>query len=118
MIRQYKDLILQAYEAFNARDLDKVLMLMHPDVRWPNDWKGGQLQGPEEVRSYWTAQFKELDPAVEPVSIQQRPDGSIEVQVHAIVKDLDGNLLDDNHLLHVYRMEDGLIQKMIVEEAL
>lgn len=31
------DLLTKAYGAFNARDIDAALWMMHPDVDWPNE---------------------------------------------------------------------------------
>jgi ketosteroid isomerase-like protein len=81
MVLPYHDIIEQAYKAFNARDIDTVLSKMHADVLWPNGWEGGYVQGHKEVRDYWTRQWKELNPKVEPVSFKERQDGEIEVQV-------------------------------------
>lgn len=115
MIRQYKDLILQAYEAFNERNISLVLSLMHPAVSWPNEWKGGRLSGQAEIEAYWIKQFEVLNPTVTPLSIRERKGGQIEVQVRQLVKDLSGSIAADNHVLHVYTMEDGLIRSMQVE---
>src|SRR3546814_11112882 len=60
-------LLRAAYAAFNARDIDAALALMTPDVAWPRAFKGGFVRGHEEVRAYWTEQWSEIDPHVEPV---------------------------------------------------
>ncbi|MBA3262949.1 MAG: nuclear transport factor 2 family protein [Thermoleophilaceae bacterium] len=44
-------LIRAAYRAFNARDLDAAVALMHPDVDWPNAWEGGRVVGRSDVRA-------------------------------------------------------------------
>lgn len=54
------------YEAFNHRDSDRVLAMMSDEVDWPNAWQGGRLVGREAVRHYWSAQWAEIDPRVEP----------------------------------------------------
>lgn len=37
------ELVLRsAYSAFNARDVEATLELMHPRVDWPNAWEGGR----------------------------------------------------------------------------
>ncbi len=36
MTEQYQDLIREAYSAFNARDIDAVLTIMHPEVNCLN----------------------------------------------------------------------------------
>jgi SnoaL-like domain len=35
----------RAYEAFNARDVEAALALMHSDVDWPNAIEGGRVHG-------------------------------------------------------------------------
>jgi hypothetical protein len=102
MNQKYKHLLEKAYTAFNARDIDAVLSLMDPTVQWPNGWEGGYIQGHQEVRDYWTRQWKELDPMVQPVSIKERADGRIEVEVQQTVKDLQGNVLFDGPVKHIY----------------
>ena len=62
-------LIEQAYAAFNARDIEAALALMTEDVRWPKASEGGTVVGKEEIRAYWTRQWGEFDPRVEPVAM-------------------------------------------------
>jgi nuclear transport factor 2 (NTF2) superfamily protein len=111
-----QDLLKKAYDAFNARNIDAVLMLMHPDVHWPNGWEGGYVDGHEQVRDYWTRQWKEIDPHVEPVSYKEAGDGRIEVKVRQLVKDLQGKLLSDSMVNHIYIIEDTLIKSMEIED--
>ena len=111
----YQLLLRQLYADFNARQIDSVLAHLHTDVTWPNGWEGGYVAGHEEVRAYWLRQWQEIDPSVEPVSIETRPDGSIAIEVHQIVKNLDGEVLSDTHLQHVYKFEDGKVCSMVIE---
>jgi hypothetical protein len=108
------ELLRAAYTAFNSRDIDAALVLMTPDVAWPKAFKGGFVRGPEEVRAYWTEQWSEIDPKVEPVAFHTQDDGSILVDVHQIVRDLAGNTLADEHVGHRFTFEGGLIQAMEV----
>ena len=103
------------YEAFNRRDVDAVLAMMSDDVDWPNAWKGGRVVGPDAVRDYWTAQWAEIDPRVEPLSVSERADGSLAVAVRQVVRSPGGELLSDGEVVHVYRLRDGLIRRMDVE---
>ena len=112
-----RDRIPALYEAFNARDVDAVLAALAPDVRWPNGWQGGYVHGHAEVRDYWRRQWTEIDPHVEPVRMDEREDGSVAVRVHQVVRDLDGNQVADNQVIHVYRFEAGLVSEMTIEEA-
>lgn len=105
------------YAAFNARDIDAVLAAMTEDVDWPNAWEGGRVRGQEAVREYWTRQWAEIDPRVEPISIAARPDGVVAVDVEQVVRSLDGELLSDGRVVHVYALRDGLVTRMDVEQA-
>ncbi len=116
MTTSYQELIQKAYAAFNAREIDNVFSTFHPDVRWSNGWEGGYISGHDEIRQYWTRQWKELNPIVEPTGFTQRPDGSLEVAVHHKVKDLQGALLFDGTVKHIYTFQDGLIRTMDIEK--
>jgi hypothetical protein len=107
----------QLYDAFNARDTDTVLAAMTDDVDWPNAWEGGRVEGREAVRAYWTRQWAELDPRVDPVSITTRSDGRLAVDVRQVVRDRRGELLGEGRVLHVYELRDGLVARMDVEET-
>jgi ketosteroid isomerase-like protein len=107
-----------AYRAFNARDIDAVLELMHPDVDWPNAWEGGRVDGREAVREYWTRQFAEISGQLEPEGFTEEPDGAITVDVHQVVHDVrTRELISDSRVRHRYRLEGGLITRMDVLEA-
>jgi hypothetical protein len=51
-------LLARAYAAFNDRDIDSALALMSENVSWPKASEGGRAVGKEEIRSYWTRQWK------------------------------------------------------------
>ena len=112
-----EDLFIKTYAAFNARDIDAVLAVMHPDVDWPNGWEGGRVIGHDEVRKYWTRQWKMIDPTVTPKRFVKEEDGRIAVQVHQVVRDLDGNVILDGMVEHVYQIVDGLIKSMEIREV-
>ena len=73
-------LIARAYSAFNHRDIDSTLALMSENVSWPKASEGGRAVGKEEIRSYWTRQWKEFDPHVEPLEVIDREGGITEVK--------------------------------------
>jgi SnoaL-like protein len=104
------------YGAFNRRELDGVLVMLSDEVDWPNAWKGGRLAVREAVRDYRTAQWAEIDPHVEPLSVTERAGGRLAVAVRQVVRSADGRLLGDAEVVHVYRLDDGLIRPMDVEE--
>ena len=111
-----RNLLITLYEAFNARDVDTVLAAMSADVDWPNGWEGGRVYGREGVRDYWTRQWAAIDPHVEPVGIDSDENGRVVVKVHQVVRDLEGNVVVDGMVEHVYLIEDGLIKSMEIRQ--
>ncbi len=110
-------LIAQAYSAFNHRDVDAALALMSENVSWPKASEGGRVVGKDEIRSYWTRQWMEFNPHVEPLEIIEQVGGIAKVRVHQLVKSLDGNLLSDTEVWHVYTVANGLIERMDLMEG-
>jgi hypothetical protein len=107
-----KALIEQAYSAFNKRDIDAALALMTEDVSWPKASEGGRVVGKEEIRAYWTRQWREFDPHVEPLAITKGDGGRVRVRVHQLVKNIQGDVLSDSEVLHVFTVNSGLIAAM------
>ena len=112
-----KELIARAYAAFNERDTDSALMLMSENVSEPKASEGGRVTGKEEIRAYWSRQWKEFDPHVEPLAVILRDDGKTEVRVHQLVKSLSGDLLSDSEVWHVFTFQDELIERMDLKES-
>jgi len=110
-------LLAQAYSAFNQRNIDTALALMSENVSWPKASEGGRVVGKEEIRSYWTRQWKEFDPHVEPLEVIDREGGISEVKVHQVVKSLSGDVLSDSEVWHVYTIANGLIERMDLKEG-
>jgi hypothetical protein len=107
-----RELLTGAYEDFNARRMDAVLARMHPAVEWANGMEGGHVYGRDGVREYWTRQWNILDPHVDPLKIREDEAGRLVVEVHQVVRDLEGNLLIDTIVRHSYLVTDGLIRRM------
>jgi hypothetical protein len=105
------ELIKRVYERFNARDIEGVLAMMHSDVMWANGMEGGHVHGREGVRSYWTRQWAMIDPRVEPLGFSTSTDGEIVAKVHQTVRDVEGKLLSDKMVGHIFRIEHGLIRR-------
>jgi len=109
-------LIERMYRDFNARRIDDVLALLHADIDWPNGWEGGRLKGKAAVRDYWMRQWAAIDASVDPVAVSDDGKGTVTVRVHQVVKDLEGRLLGDEELDHVYEIRDGLIRSMEIRK--
>ncbi len=107
-----KTVIEQAYSAFNKRDIDGALALMTQDVSWPKASEGGKVVGKENIRAYWTRQWGEFDPHVEPLAMNEEDGGKTRVRVHQLVRSLQGDVLSDSEVLHVFTLISGLIAAM------
>lgn len=84
---------------------------MSENVSWPKASEGGRVVGKEEIRSYWTRQWKEFDPHVE------HEGGITDVKVHQLVKSLRGDVLSDSEVWRVYTIANGLIERMDLKES-
>src|SRR3954447_8528640 len=107
-------LLRSAYRAFNARDVEGAVGLMHPEVDWPNAWEGGRVVGRAAVRNYWLRQWEVIDPDVRPRLLRQLSDGRVEALVDQVIRDRDGDLLSEAVVLHTYTLRDGLVARMEV----
>ena len=112
-----EETLRSAYRAFNARDVEAAIALMHPEVDWPNAWEGGRVVGRMAVRDYWNRQFAAISSKVEPQAFTKERDGSVTVDVHQVVHDAGtGELISDSRVRHRYRLEHGLVVRMDVLE--
>ena len=57
MTSSERRMLEKAYAAFNARDIDSALDVMHADVDWPNGMETGNVHDHDGVREYWTRQW-------------------------------------------------------------
>ena len=111
-MNEHEPLLRDAYAAFNARDIDGALALMHPDVDWPNGMEGGREVGHAAVRAYWTRQFLVIASHVEPQSFESDAEGRVVVRVHQVVHNVCGEPVSDREVQHAYTVRDGLIERM------
>jgi hypothetical protein len=111
-----QELLKKAYAAFNARDIEGALSTMQSNVEWPNGMEGGTVHGHEGIRSYWTRQWGMINPQVDPVTFDVDGSGNVIVGVHQVIRDLEGKILLDRMVQHVYTLKNGLIQSMTIDE--
>jgi ketosteroid isomerase-like protein len=112
---QAGQLLRDAYRAFNARDIEAAVALMHADIDWPNAWEGGRVLGREAVADYWRRQFESISSRVEPEEFEHAANGEITVLVRQSVNDArTGEGLSEGFVRHRYRFSDGLIVRMDV----
>lgn len=111
------EFLKRLYDRFNARDIETVLAKLDENVVWANGMEGGHVHGRDGVRSYWTRQWAMVDPHVDPVGFSNGPAGEIVVEVHQVVHDLQGKLLVDQMVGHIFRIGDGLVRRFDIRGA-
>jgi hypothetical protein len=117
MSEEQRETLMELYRDFNDRDIDGVLEHLAPGVDWPNGMTGGREHGREAVRRYWTKQWSEIDPRVEPLEIVFDDGGKAHVRVDQLVRALDGTILLNRQAEHVYEFEGPFISRMTIVES-
>jgi ketosteroid isomerase-like protein len=110
------DLLKATYAAFNRRDIDAALAVMHPQVEWANGMEGGTVRGHLAVREYWTRQWGVINPRVEPLNFAEDETGRVMMKVHLVVRDLKGTVIADRIVYHAYAFEGELVKSMEIKE--
>ena len=88
--------------SWNVCDMEAVLATMRQDVVWANGMEGGHVYGHDGVRNYWTGRWAMIDGHVEPAGFSAGADGTTDVDVHQTVRDLNGNVLSDKMVGHIF----------------
>jgi len=105
------------YDAFNKREIETIISLMTPNVKWANGLEGGFVHGRDAVREYWTNQFKDIQPELETLKFETDEKNREVVTVHQVIKDLQGNMLADMTVQQIFTIEDGLISLYEIGET-
>jgi SnoaL-like domain len=105
------------YEAFNKGEIETIISVMHPDVKWANGVEGGFVYGRDAVREYWTNQYKVIQVQLETLKFETDESNRNVVAVHQIVRDLQGNLLADATIQQIFTIENSLISLYEIGET-
>jgi ketosteroid isomerase-like protein len=111
------DFLIRLYDTFNARDMETVLAALHEDVLWANGMEGGHVHGRNGLRSYWTRQWANINPHVEPVAFSAGADGETMVEVHQTVRNMQGEVLSDQMVGHIFQIENNLVRRFDIRGA-
>jgi SnoaL-like domain len=102
-----QELLQSLYTAFNNRELETIISVMHPDVKWANGVEGGFVYGRDAVREYWTNQYQVIQVQLETLKFETDENNRNIVTVRQIVRDLQGNLLVDTTVQQIFTIENG-----------
>lgn len=105
------------YAAFNNREIETIISVMHPNVKWANGVDGGFVYGRDAVREYWINQFKVIQVQIETLKFEMDENNRNIVTVHQIVRDLQRNLLVDTTIEQIFTIEYSLISLYEIGET-
>ena len=105
------------YDAFNNREFEAIISLMHENVKWANGLEGGFIYGRDAVREYWINQFKAIQVKLEPLKFETDESNRDIITVHQIVRDLQGNVLADATIHQIFTIENELITLYEIDET-
>ena len=105
------------YKDFNDRKIDLVISKMTGDVKWANGMDGGYVHGHDAVKDYWTRQFTMVSLKVSPLEIEAGKD-IVKIKVHQVVHDLNGNLLADELVYHLFHLQENKIAVFEIGEKI
>ena len=117
MMSSNQQFLQDLYEAFNNGELETIISVMHPDVKWANGVEGGFVYGRDAVRDYWTKQYKVIQVQLEPLKFETDEDNRDVVTAHQIVRDLQGNLLADSTIQQIFAIDNHLISLYEIGET-
>lgn len=107
-----RNLLLRFYKALDAKDVEAVMALLHPDVDFPDQLDETRIQGAAAVRAYYVKAFALISAESTPTAFHARPDRTMEVRVHHHVTSLDGALWHDGPVDYSFHFRDGLIVRL------
>ena len=116
-MRKHQQFLQNLYDAFNKREIETIISLMRPDVKWANGLEGGFVYGRDAVREYWTNQFKDIQAELETLKFETDEKNRNVVTVHQIIRDLQGNILADVTVHQIFTIEDGLVSLYEIGET-
>ena len=105
-----KEILLLAFHAYNAHDVDGLLAMVTPDVNWPSRDK--RLHGPEALKDYWLDQWRETSTHDQPIRIDDQPDGRLKVFLNQVVRTVDGKELSRGAFEYLFELRGGLIARL------
>lgn len=103
------DLIVRYFDALERRDIEAVLELTHPQVRFHDFLGGDEVDGLDEARDFYRRMF-ELSPDLDLIAVTESPDGRVRVDMQSSVHSPSGHLWSDTRQEATYVLVDGLIQ--------
>jgi ketosteroid isomerase-like protein len=110
------DLIARLHDAFNRRDLEGVVAMLHPDVRFRDYIDDGEVRGLDEARAFYQRVFATIAPELAFLSSEELPDGRVVTRLQVGIHDRSGHLWSDSSATVTYVLADGLVLGLDIVE--
>jgi len=110
-----QDLVVDAYAAFNRRDVKALLDLVSEDMDWPDG--DDRLVGKAAVKQYWLRQWTTTRTHGEPLRFTAVSPQELVVDISQTVQDLDGRALSRGLFQHSLYVAGGLIKRLDISPA-
>lgn len=108
-------LLTQLIEAYNRHDFETFAAGLREDVNWPDQTRGGRLEGHAALRDYWNANSQSIRVEVTPIAFAALDDGRIRVDLNQVVRGVTGSLWSDIQVRQYYTLRDGQVSRMDIE---
>lgn len=107
-----KALVRDFYEAFNRRDVEGMVALVHPEADFTDLLDNGRIVGRAALAVHWRRLLGMIKGELTVVSSRAAPDGALLVRFRHQITNHDGRLWDDGEETLRYEFLDGLISRM------
>jgi ketosteroid isomerase-like protein len=109
--------IAELYDVFNARDFDRFMAMLAPDVVWPDETEDRQLCGREAVRTYLLETTAPLIARYVPIAYHVEADGRVAALLRQLITSAaDGSLWSSTRVLHRWTLREGLVARLEAQQ--
>jgi ketosteroid isomerase-like protein len=111
MTEENVELVRRLYRAMNARDVDGVAALAHPDVEWIPDRRVGEgpVRGLENVIAFFVDRAEMFDEAVMEVERLFDADGKVVAFLRVAGRGQASGVEVEIRIAHLWSVRDGLV---------
>jgi hypothetical protein len=114
-MRTLSQVLEEAYEAFNARDMAGIRAALHPEVVWPDTLEGGPpFVGLEATMAQFAHIFATIVPNIALIRVLSESADALTVESQYSVESPDGHIWTDNRATLTYHFRDGLLSGLTI----
>lgn len=105
------------FDAIDRQDIDAVLAHFASEARIPDSLESAIVVGRDQIRAYYLRQFATIHVSASLLSTRRLPDGRVEADLHVQLRGAEGGSWGERRVKAIYRIDDGRISEMVVDEA-